>query len=57
MQIELEKLMEELTLLQEVMNVKIDVAISIGILGIGKESLLHWKKSIEIKKESLVKAK
>ena len=34
---------------------KTDVVTSDGILKTGKESLLYWKKSMDFKKESLVK--
>lgn len=36
---------------------KDDIAISLGTLRTSKQSLLHWKKSMEFKKESLVKSK
>ena len=54
LQSEAEKLVEDLSLLQDVIDMKTDVAISHGILRTGKESLLYWKKSMDFKKESLV---
>ena len=54
---EFKKLKDEFALIQEVVNMKVDVATSFGILRTSKEPLLHWKQSIEFKQESLVKAK
>lgn len=51
-----DKLTEQSTLLQEVIDMKTNVAIAHRILKTGKESLFHWKQSLEFVIESSMRS-
>ena len=42
-----DRLIDKLTLLQEVIKTKTNISISQGILKIGKEPMFHWKQYLE----------